>query len=78
MSAPNTLNITLVVWGGGEIGTLKHGTNHTQETNDASPIFGQYVNSSTSALTITAQRRQHFATNQTLRFVKDGDNSKTT
>ena len=62
---------------GVEIGTLKHGTNHTQETDDSSPMFGQRVNSSTPALTITVQAHRHFATNQTFQFVDHGGNSKT-
>ena len=52
---------------GVEIGTLKHGTNLTIDTLDASPIYGQYINSSTSALTISVVASRHFG-NQNLIF----------
>ena len=62
---------------GVEIGTLKHGTNLTIDTLDASPIYGQYINSATSALTIEVVASRHFG-NQTLHFVSQGGSYKTT
>jgi hypothetical protein len=62
---------------GVEIGTLKHGTNLTIDTLDASPIYGQYINSATSALTIEVVASRHFG-NQNLHFVSQGGSYKTT
>ena len=62
---------------GVEIGTLKHGTNLTIDTLDASPIYGQYINSATSALTIEVVASRHYG-NQTLHCVSQGGSYKTT
>ena len=62
---------------GMEIGTLKHGTANTSETIDSSPIYGQYTNNATSALTISVEVSKHFG-NQSLVFVSQGGSYKTT